>query len=155
YQSNGSTQLNGNYTFRLNKWCTNSTTQTKLRFYFTSKPNDGPYATFYDVELNEYNQSTTYPGNVTIYVNNKLALNYGAANASLLDHTVRINFTTNLSTIPFYPTRIDVLANTSGGVILSDLLIEDTSRNFTFNFYDERDGSTFKLNDTNTTLRIY
>ena len=96
-----------------------------------------------------------WPHNVTVYVNNILAYQYGNVNNSAFDHNITLNLTNNLSTISIYPTRIDVLSNTTGIINLVNLFYQDQVRNFTFNFYDEKDGSTFHLNRTNlTTLTI-
>ncbi len=102
-----------------------------------------------DVFIYDTGLAGSEPTNVLFYANGALG-----ANISLLDGENTINFTTNLSNINVYPTVFSFYSNHTGFLEYKDLSITDTSRLFTFNFYDEQNASTFSLNETNTTLHF-
>lgn len=96
-----------------------------------------------------------YPRNVSVYLNDDtLVYNFGSGNNSIFAKTKQINISPYLSTITTYPTKLTFYSNSTGLILVGDLYFEDSVRNFTFNFFDEQDGSLFDVNATNTTLTI-
>jgi hypothetical protein len=102
------------------------------------------------VNATHYNLTgNTYPHNVSILMNNQsVAYNYGLTH---LNHTVLANITTAFNSSSITLWNLSFRSNTTSTLEYKGLSITAT-RNFTINFFDERDRTVFKLNQTNETF---
>lgn len=127
---------------------TAATDKVQMRINYANPGGSGTeYIGVWDSEL----VSLSYPHNVTLFMNNQSTIyNYGSGNNSAFDGLRIINLTSFFNTSSITLWNISFFSNTTGILEYSNLSV-NYSYNFTVNFLDERDGSVFKLNQTNDT----
>lgn len=131
---------------------TNNNIQLVFNTNFSPKINYLSNFRVYEVAINGTNAS--YPVNITLRINNQTNF-YSYNNNSGLAGFVTANISNafNYSNITLW--NVSFSSNLSSIVEYSSLYVR-TSSNFTIRFLDERDGSIFKLNQTNETyLTLY
>lgn len=130
--------------------CWNNSQQ--IGFYFNTDAVAGnPYIYYSEMFLYINGTDSDFPHNVTVFMNNQSTIfSYGTTNNSALDHRLLANMTTNFNNSPISLWNLTFHSNTSGILEYSGLSVW-YDRNFTFNFYNERDGTVYDVNRTNST----
>jgi hypothetical protein len=141
-----------NDTTSLNASCIQNVANIRISNYLNS---GSALNRLYDqvIEYNLLNYSDiSYPSNVSIILNNASTIyNYGAANASELNHTVMANITDFINMTSIFPTNLSFRSNTSGIIEVCGLFVHYlNSLNITI--YDE---NTLGLVTDNITVDIW